>query len=174
MNKRDRLRAARHEAGHAAVALLLNVTFRLVAIGDAVGRVDVGVHDNQTVGGVVFGTDVHAPVSIADWVMFDMAGVAGTRINRKEAGRLGVIELIGTAQSDYESAISTLRDNGCSDKGDDEFIDMQLEAAHRLLRKFQPIHTVLTDALLEKGQLTYLECSQLFESLVTNHRHLPG
>jgi hypothetical protein len=155
-------------SGHAAVALLLKVAFRRVAIGDAVGHGDAKVHNNRTVDGGVFGTDVHTPVSIADWVMLDMAGVAGTRINRKKAGRLGVVEVIGTAQFDYESAISTLCENGCSDKGDDEFIDMQLAAGHGLLRRFQPLHAALTDELLEKGQLTYLECLQLFESLERN------
>lgn len=165
---RARIRIARHEAGHAVMALTCpDVTFEAVTIVPYVGNVTdkkTGkVKEHRAAGGV---TQMGGYASTRQWVLIDVAGLAGSRIDCKTAGEFDFALILGECNHDWKNATETLRDRyDLKGKEMDDEVDFNLNSAWRMLRSpdLRPAHDLITEVLMEKNTISFDEAKALFD-----------
>jgi len=168
-NRRDVLRSAKHEAGHALLFLLFGCEFDSIEIKENVandydmstlsfGKVAVGV----VRGGV-------GCIGHHEEVIVHMAGIAGERVDRQRPGKFGFTDVLSGAEADWRAAraICTpeyLAGFGQTGMNEDQYLSAALANAHSLIVQFKDAHTAMVNALVEKRVLTYDECRALTRS----------
>ena len=149
---RERKRAAMHEAGHAVFCIVYGFPFHHVEIH--VKETDAG----QVLGGGVAGAGVGMTES--HWRTALMCGVAGEQVNRKNA-RLTVVDILRTGNGDFNKLVDSLSALGLDTKSkscDRYYINPIFKEAHDVVVEHRTLHALLTDALLERGRLTWGQC----------------
>jgi hypothetical protein len=164
--QRRRLRAAKHEGGHALVLLVLGLPFKNVEIQPHKITMDTPnlgfvIDHDEVVAGVVRMDAVawfngRCRMSADDRIMQAMAGMAGEQIDWKrsnfkradwkDAGRGDM------ADAKHTSKITRLK------------IEPEFYRASVVLQMYRSAHTALVDALMEKSILSYAECVAIWEA----------
>jgi hypothetical protein len=173
MRKVDIKRFAKHEAGH-AVHFVMNFRERFEFVwirrtddepvpeipGRATERSGRG-------GGVFFQPNPQLFTTTATLVTNCMAGVAGERIKRKKPGRFTFVDILMGAESDWREArrhIQESNEQGLSKwfiTDEDRFMNERFVDAWRQLTSLKTAHEAVTQALIERGKLTYDEVKAL-------------
>jgi hypothetical protein len=162
------LRIAKHECGHALVALAFGGTFTDIEIGEgATTDRDLSHLLSEKIGGVIrcMGdglTDPHYVVTL-------MAGVAGERVNRKKPGTLSFADILMGAEGDYRDArpICTplhIRYFARRATTVDRYLNECLASAFAVIQLHKRVHGALVEALLEHWRLTYEDCVEIADS----------
>ena len=184
MRKVDIKRFAKHEAGH-AVHFVLNFgeRFEFVWIrrtdDEPVPAVPGGataLHSDRRGGGVFFQPNPQLFTTTHALVTNCMAGVAGERISRKKPGRFTFADILMGAKSDWRQAQKYIRES--NEQGlskwiitdEDRYMNERLVDAWRELKVLQTAHEAVTQALIERGKLTYDEVNTII--LQTQGRNL--
>lgn len=92
-----------------------------------------------------------------------MAGIAGERINWKNPGKLGFVDILMGAEGDWRMAQHFIRES--NEKGlskwivtdEDKYMNKALKHAHGQLHAFRSAHEEITQLLIERGRLSYDE-----------------
>ena len=169
MRKVDIKRFAKHEAGH-VVHFVLNFRERFEFVwvrrtdDEPVPEVPGATKRSGTGGGGVFFQPNPQLVTTTHNIVANcMAGVAGERINRKKPGKFGFVDILMGAESDWRQAQHHIKES--NEKGlskwfisdEDRFMDLCFTDAWRQLKSLQSAHEAITQALIERGKLTYDE-----------------
>jgi hypothetical protein len=170
MRKVDIKRFAKHEAGH-AVHFVLNFGERFEFVW--VRRTDdepvpeipghTSAERSGKGGGVFFQRNSQLVTTTHALVANCMAGVAGERIDRKKPGKFTFADILAGAEGDWRQArrhIQESNEQGLSKwiiTDEDRFMDVCFADAWRQLKSLKPTHEAVTQALIERGKLTYDE-----------------
>jgi hypothetical protein len=171
-----RQKYAKHEIGHVLLSLALERPFESVEIISDTDEKLAGVSVSATIdnlggsaAGVVRGYG--AGMTDREWVIACMAGVAGERVNRKNAGRLTFVDLLMSAENDWRQANEVctpahLKMWGYKRSATDvdTYLNECLAVAHDIIVRFKDVHSRLVELLLEKGKLTYQECKEVWDA----------
>ena len=183
MRKVDIKRFAKHEAGH-AVHFVMNFRERFEFVWirrtkeelcpEIPGRV-VEEAERQGRGGAVF-FQPNPQLNCTTFAIVSncMAGVAGERINRKKPGRFTFVDILRGAESDWRQARGHIKDS--NEQGlskwvmtdEDKYMTTCMRDAWRQLKYFAAAHEAVTQALIERGKLTYDEVRTLIHEANTH------
>ncbi len=93
-----------------------------------------------------------------------MAGVAGERINRKKPGTFTFVDILTGAKSDWQQArrhIQRVQRAGIKRRwiitDEDRYMNERFVDVWRELKALKTAHEAVTQALIERGRLTYDE-----------------
>ena len=171
LNNRHIKRFAKHEAGHALHHVLnFRHKFEFVWVrrtDDEPIPLDRPVNNTSAdgrLGGAVFcPPNQQIYCTTFEVVANCMAGIAGERINRKNPGKLGFVDILMGAEGDWRMAQHFIRES--NEKGlskwvitdEDKYMDKALKYAHGQLQAFRSPHEEITRLLIERGRLSYDE-----------------
>jgi hypothetical protein len=167
LTQEQRLRTAKHEAGHALAFILKGIPFHHVWVGQ--GNCWFLLDDTKANGAVVPDRDSDledcygdfTPQQREDVGVIMMAGLAGERIGRSCGsiwrGAKGNESAVRGTEGDIEDVVRCLELEGY------DALDGWLGLAHALLTEHADAHRRLTDALVERGSLSYAACVALVE-----------
>jgi hypothetical protein len=168
VTKADRKRFAKHEAGHAVVAMLLGGKFDkiwIVAEGKEYKSEDFGKVTVDSAGGALV-----RPTELDNraHVLVCVAGVAGERINRKSAGVFGFVDMLRGAICDWHAACAVVdpahiaiysqiidSDKVNEEIAVDKYINECLAMSWGMLKNCVAVHTAFVDHLLLHGEMDY-------------------
>jgi hypothetical protein len=113
-----------------------------------------------------------------EFVIISMAGVAGERANREKAGRFTIVERELSAEGDYQNALpfcttEHIRLYARRAKTRGGYLNECLKEAHNIVINAKPVHTLMVEALLQKGVLTYAECLSIWKRCLLGMPSLP-
>ena len=179
MRKVDIERFAKHEAGH-AVHFVMNFRERFEFVwirrtkDEPTPQVPrSSVRPATQGGGVFFQPNPSLFCTTHTLVTNCMAGVAGERVNRRKPGRFTFVDILRGAESDWRQAQGHIKDS--NEQGlskwvitdEDEYMTTCMRDAWRELKYFAPAHEAVTQALIERGKLTYDEVRTLIHEANT-------
>jgi hypothetical protein len=172
MRKTDIKKFAKHEAGH-AVHFIMNFGERFEFIWirrtddepvpELPGCAPHATKSSGRGGGVFFKPNPTLFTNTHTLVTNCLAGVAGERINRKNPGKFGFVDILMGARNDWEQArrhIKESNEQGLSKwviTNEDRYMDRCFVDAWRQLKSLQAAHEAVTQALIGEGKLTYDE-----------------
>lgn len=173
--KRDIKKFAKHEAGHVTHHVLtFQHKFDFVWVRrsqeDEAPRNKEGQVLSDLGGCVYRSSDEEVYTTTFEWVANFMAGLAGERINWKKPGKMDFYALLTGCEGDWRAAQEAIRES--NEKGlskwvitdEDKYINMALKSAHSTLRAAHKAHEAVTNALIERGRLTYDEVKEIVYS----------
>ena len=173
MRKVDIKRFAKHEAGH-AVHFVMNFRERFEFVwirrtkDEPAPRVPgTSVRPATQGGGVFFQPNPSLFCTTHMLVTNCMAGVAGERVNRKQPGRFTFVDILRGAESDWRQAQGHIKDS--NEQGlsrwvitdEDKYMTTCMRSAWQELQAVKAAHEAVTEALIERGTLTYDEVKAL-------------
>jgi hypothetical protein len=167
-SKRELLRRAKHEAGHAILALTLGTEFMDVTIVpyQPTSRIHILGDKEPTVGivrgGLRYEQGSTSYASNWDWACLLMAGLAGERIDRKTSGRFTSTDLFSGAYDDWCKTLVEVR-KFSTPAGVDMWVNRILADAWERLKRHKAAHKRLVNLLLEKGTVAYDEVVELYD-----------
>lgn len=181
MRKVDIKRFAKHEAGH-AVHFVLNFgePFEFVWVrrtnDEPVPEIPGHTSEERSGkgGGVFFQPNPQLVTTTHALVANCMAGVAGERINRKKPGKFTFADILAGAEGDWRQArrhIQESNEQGLSKwiiTDEDKYMTTCMRDAWRELKYFAAAHDAVTQALIERGKLTYDEVRTLIHEANTH------
>ena len=165
-------RYARHEAGH-VVHHVLTFHYKFDFVWVRRSQEDTAPLNKEgqvlsDLGGCVYRADNEKVFTTTfEFVANFMAGLAGERINRKKSGKMDLAAILMGCEGDWRAAHNAIRESnekGLSKwyvKDEDKYMDNALKSAHSLLRAARKAHQAVTDALIERGRLTYDEVKEI-------------
>jgi ATP-dependent Zn protease len=157
------LTMAKHESGHCAFALLLDVEFDAVTIvpHQLENKNNLPAWMGTTAGGGLL--NLNGYIRPNEWVQLNMAGLAGERINRQEPGGFENGDIFSSATNDWKSAMNELRKLGIPKGQMDREVNLMLSSAWYALQRYREVHTAIVEGLLAKETLSFKECMAIFK-----------
>jgi len=151
-----RKRHAMHEAGHAVFRVVHGFPFHHVEID-----IDDGTGDMSNPGQVA-GAGLNLGVKEHQWQITIMCGLAGEKVNQKNA-RLTMVDTLMTGYGDFHMLVDSLIDSGFNLKSKffHRYTRLIFKEAHDFVVEHRALHALLTEALLERSRLTWDECLAL-------------
>ncbi|WP_109488516.1 hypothetical protein [Occallatibacter savannae] len=164
--KRALLDRAKHEAGHAVFALMIDVEFRDVTIVPYLPIYPMHMIGSEApvirtaLGGLRHNIGTVNYANDWDWACLSMAGLAGERIDWKSSGTFTGRDLFGGSYDDWYTAREEVRKFSTPGAVDKWINRVLADAWDRLLLE-KAWHTRLVNLLLKKGTVEYGEVADL-------------
>jgi hypothetical protein len=172
----QRLRTAKHEIGHAVVAMFYGGTFESIEVhsdrplesgATNIEKCSLGHYISGVVRGLGHG------LQDREYVVALMGGAAGTKVNRVQHGGFTLRDVFSGCESDWRLAVDVATPQHIGyfarrAKDVDQYLNECHAVAHQIIRRHKATHVALVEALLREGNLSFEKCKDFWDEQFTH------